>query len=188
MEITGSKVKLREKSLDDVHDDYEWHRDPELAHLDGIFPTKLTFEQYLGSYSRGMRYFRTATRHVFAIETLSGIHIGNCACYDIDEDTGEAELGILIGNRECWDKGYGADAVALLVNHDFEKTKLKRIYLKTLEDNRRAQSCFKKCGFVPYVTMVMDGSPFVLMEISRRTWKKRQAEKEKKTQKPDVQV
>jgi hypothetical protein len=36
MEITGSKVKLREKFIDDAHDDYEWHRDPELAHLDGI--------------------------------------------------------------------------------------------------------------------------------------------------------
>ncbi len=99
MEITGSKVKLREKFFDDAHDDYEWHRDPELARLDGISPTRLTFEQYLSNFSREMRYFRTATRHVFGIETLGGTHIGNCAYYDIDEGAGETELGILIGNR-----------------------------------------------------------------------------------------
>jgi len=181
MEIIGSKVKLREKFLDDAHDDYEWHRDPELARLDGISPTRLTFEQYLSNFSREMRYFRTATRHVFGIETLGGTHIGNCAYYDIDEGAGEAELGILIGNRQYWDKGYGADAITIIVNHVFQKTKLKRIYVRTLEENRRAQSCFKKCGFVPYVTMVMDGSPFVLMEITRKVWKKRQTESEART-------
>jgi len=180
MEIKGTKVKLREKKFEDAHDDYIWHRDPELAHLDGISPTKLTFEQYQSNYARELRYFKTATRHVFAIETLDGFHIGNCAYYDIDEDAGETELGVLMGNREYWDKGYGADAVNLLVNHVFQKTKLKRIYLKTLEENERAQACFKKCGFVPYVTMMMGGSSYVFMEITRKAWKKRQEEKEAK--------
>lgn len=180
MEITGRKVKLREKKLEDARDDYEWHRDKELAHLDGISPTRLTFEQYLSGYAREMRYYETVNRHVFAIETLDGIHIGNCAYYDIDEDAGEAELGILIGNRDYWDKGYGMDAVILLVSHVFRKTKLRRIHLKTLEENKRAQSCFKKCGFVPYVTVMSDGSPFVCMEITRKQWQKRQTEKEAK--------
>ncbi len=177
MEITGSKVTLREKSLADAHDDYDWHRDPELAHLDGVSPTRSTFEQYSANYAREMRYFKTDSRHVFAIDTLNGVHIGNCAYYDVSEDDKEAELGILIGNRAYWDKGYGADAVCLLVSYAFTKTKLKRIYLKTLEENKRAQACFKKCGFVPYVTMETGGLAFVFMEITRRTWQKRQAEK-----------
>jgi RimJ/RimL family protein N-acetyltransferase len=183
MEIKGTKVKLREKKFEDAPDDYTWHRDPELAHLDGISPTRLTFEQYQSTYARELRHFKTATRHVFAIETLEGVHIGNCAYYGIDEDAGETELGVLMGNREYWDRGYGADAVNLLVNQVFQKTKLKRIYLKTLEENRRAQVCFKKCGFVPYVTMMIDGSSYVFMEITRSSWKKRQEEREAKNQK-----
>jgi RimJ/RimL family protein N-acetyltransferase len=177
MEITGNRVRLRKKSLEDARDDYDWHRDQALAHLDGISPTKLTFEQYSDNYAREMRYFKTTSRHVFAIETLDGLHIGNCAYYDIDEDNRETELGILIGNREYWNKGYGADAVCLLVSYIFKKTRLRRIHLKTLEENKRAQECFKKCGFVPYVTLDMDGSSFVLMELTHRAWQKRQAEK-----------
>jgi RimJ/RimL family protein N-acetyltransferase len=178
MKIIGNSVILREKAVEDAHDDWEWQRDPELAHLDGTVPTKLTFEQFLPNYQREMRYFTTVTRHVFGIETLSGIHIGNCAYYDINPELGETELGILIGNREYWDKGYGADAINSLIGHVFETTGMKRVYLKTLEVNKRGQTCFKKCGFIPYVTMVMDGSAFVFMEITKRAWKKRQAEAE----------
>jgi RimJ/RimL family protein N-acetyltransferase len=181
MELIGKKVRLREKLLSDAHDDYEWHRDPELAHFDGIAPTKLTFEQYSENYAREMRYFKTTSRHVFGIETFEGLHIGNCAFYDIDEDLRETELGILIGNREYWSKGYGADVVSLLVRYIFEKTRLRRIHLKTLEENKRAQESFKKCGFIPYVTMQTDGSSFVLMELTYRAWLKRQSEKEAET-------
>jgi RimJ/RimL family protein N-acetyltransferase len=180
MELIGNRVRLREKSLKDACDDYSWHRDKELAHLDGILPTKLTLEAYSENYARDMRYFKTETRHVFGIETLEGLHIGNCAFYDIDEDNRETELGILIGNREYWNKGYGADAVSLLVDYIFKKTRLKRIHLKTLEENIRAQESFKKCGFVPYVTMQTDGLSFILMEITYRAWQKRQAEKTEK--------
>jgi RimJ/RimL family protein N-acetyltransferase len=178
MEIIGKKVRLREKLLSDAHDDYGWQRDPELAHFDGIAPTKLAFEQYFENYKREMRYYKTASRHVFGIETLDGIHIGNSAFYDIDEDLRETELGILIGNREYWNKGYGAETVCLLVDYIFQKTRLRRIHLKTLEENKRAQESFKKCGFVPYVTMQTDGFAYVLMEFTYRAWMKRQSEKE----------
>jgi len=178
MKLNGKKVVLREKTPEDAFEDYDWQRDPELAHLDGISPTKMTFEEYQAKYMREMRYFVTGFRHFMAIDTLEGIHIGNCAYYGMDEEETETELGILIGNREYWNKGYGEDVVTTLVSHVFETTELKRIYLKTLEKNKRAQACFKKCGFVPYVTMVLDGSSYVFMEISRKMWKKRPAEKE----------
>jgi ribosomal-protein-alanine N-acetyltransferase len=174
MQLTGNRVKLREKSPDDVRNDYEWHRDAELAHLDGIVPTRLTFEQYAANFAREMRFFKTAYRHVFGIETLEGIHIGNCAFYDINEDTREAELGILIGNRAYWSRGYGADVVCLLVDYVFSQTRLRRLRLRTLEENIRAQVCFKKCGFIPYVTMETNGLSFVLMEITHRAWQKKQ--------------
>ena len=173
--IIGSKVILRNKKLADAQDDYTWQTDPELARLDATPPLIATFTQYLSDYASELRY-SFSTRRSFAVETLDGKHIGNCVYYGINEAKGEAELGIMIGNRGYWDKGCGADAVTTLVDYIFRQTNLKRIYLKTLDWNHRAQKCFKKCGFTPYGHMTRDGYNFLLMEINRKQWEERQAE------------
>jgi RimJ/RimL family protein N-acetyltransferase len=170
---TGSKVKLREKKLADVADDYAWFTDAELAELDAAPIPTTTFPEYLAEYTSDLRYPPTI-RHQFAIETKEGKHIGNCTYYGIDSDKGEAELGIMIGDRDYWDKGYGADAVSALLEYVFEKTKLNRLYLKTLVNNKRAQNCFAKCGFTPYGHLKKDGYSFILMELNRQEWEKRQ--------------
>jgi len=48
--------------------------------------------------------------------------------------------------------------------------------LKTLDDNDRAQRCFKKCGFAPYGHRNRDGFYFVLMELHRKQWEEQQVE------------
>lgn len=175
--ITGSKIKLRDKSLSDVRNDYLWQTDSELVRLDAVPLLTTSFPHYLLDYTSELRY-PTPTRHPFAIETLDGKHIGNCVYYNINEAKDEAELGIIIGNRDYWDKGYGTDTVATLVSHIFLQTNLKRLYLKTLDWNHRAQKCFKKCGFTPYGRLGKDGHNFVLMELHRKQWEeKRQTER-----------
>jgi len=173
--IIGSKIILRDKKLADAPDDYTWRTDAELAQLDAAPLLTTTFAQYLSDYTSQLRYL-PPTRHQFAIETLEGQHIGNCVYYDVNETKGEAELGIMIGTRDCWDKGYGADAVTTLVSHIFQQTNLQRIYLKTLDSNSRAQKCFQKCGFTSYGRLVKDGFSFVLMETHRKQWEKQQTE------------
>jgi RimJ/RimL family protein N-acetyltransferase len=171
--INGSKIKLRAKRLSDAREDYTWHTDHELARLDAASVSTTTFPQYLAEYASELRY-PSPLRNRFAIETLEGEHIGNCTYYGIDPAKGEAELGIMIGNHGYWDQGYGADAVATLVNHIFQETKLNRIYLKTLDSNTRAHRCFQKCGFTAYGELKRDGYSFVLMELTRQEWQKRQ--------------
>ncbi len=171
----GSKIKLRDKRLDDALDDYAWQTDPELTGLDAAPRLTTTFSQYLADYASELRY-PSPTRHRFAVETLDGKHIGNCTYYDINETKSEAELGIMIGNRDYWDKGYGADTVTTLVNYIFRQTNLNRIYLKTLDSNTRAQKCFTKCGFIPNGHLVKDGFSFVLMEIYREQWEAHETE------------
>ena len=173
--IAGSKIKLRRKKLADAPNDYAWQTDPELAELDAASLPTISFQQYLSEYTRELRY-PSLTRERFAVETLDGKHIGNCSYYSIDETKDEAELGIMIGDRNYWDNGYGTNTVITLVNYIFENTKLNRIYLKTLVSNTRAQKCFKKCGFTPYGHLRRDGYNFVLMELSRKQWLKQQAE------------
>jgi len=121
--INGNKVRLRSKRLADARSDHTWQKDPELARLDAVTPVSLTFDEYLPEYAGELQY-PSPSRRSFAVETLDGKHIGNCVYYNIDEAKGEAELGIMIGDRDYWDKGYGADAVAALINHIFQRTKL----------------------------------------------------------------
>ena len=76
----------------------------------------------------------------------------------------------MIGDRDCWSKGYGADAVNALLGHVFDGVGLKRVYLKTLLSNTRARRCFQKCGFTPYGQISRNGHDFMLMEIRREDW------------------
>jgi len=170
--ITGEKIKLREKKLSDVRNDYRWQSDPELAELDAA-PTLITsFSIYLLDYA-SVLHQHDHYRFPLAIETLEGKHIGNCTCYDINEKKGEAQIGVMIGDRDYWDKGYGADAVNTLVDHVFNITHLNRLYLKTLDWNKRAQKCFSKCGFSPCGQLKRNGHNFVLMELKHEQWEKR---------------
>jgi RimJ/RimL family protein N-acetyltransferase len=175
--ITGSKIIIRDKKLSDAKDDYSWRIDPELAYLDAAPVMKISFGRYLSEYMSELHY-PSFTRHQFAIDTLDGKHIGNCLYYGINKAKGETELGIMIGNRDCWDKGYGAEAVISLVNHIFQRTNLRRIHLKTLISNNRAQKCFLKCGFTAYGRQSSGRFRFLLMELHRKEWEKQQAELE----------
>ena len=167
--INGNRVVLRDKTIDDARNDYTWESDPELARLDATSPISYSFARYRSNYGEELRNPYAASCR-FAIDTLDGKHIGNCAYYNINERNGETELGIMIGDRDYWNKGYGVDVLATLLAHIFETTRLKRVYLKTLADNYRAQSCFRKSGFKPYVRLVRDGHDFLFMEINRREW------------------
>ena len=173
--ITSTKIRLRNKRAADAHDDYNWSHDPELARLDAAPLLAASFPQYLMDLTSALRY-PSSTSQQFAVETLDGKHIGNCSYYNIDKTKGEAELGIMIGNRDYWDKGYGTDVVTTLVSYIFRHQKLKRIYLKTLTSNARAQKCFKKCGFIPYGRLNRDRHSFVLMELHRKQWEERQTD------------
>lgn len=171
--ITGNKIILREKNLAHAFDDYTWATDPKLAQLDAAPVLTTTFSRYLADYTDELRSLSPTSRR-FAVDTLDGKHIGNCSLYNVSETKSEAELGIMIGNRDYWNKGYGTDTVTTLINHIFGQTNLNRIYLKTLESNIRAQKSFQKCGFTSYEHSVKDGYSFVLMEIYRKQWQEQQ--------------
>lgn len=172
--IVGSKVILREKRLGDAWDDFNWATDAELSYLDAAPILSITFTQYFAEYAHELR-ISSSTNRRFAVDTLDGKHIGNCSFYNVDEDNGEAELGVIIGNRDYWDKGYGTDTVRTLLNYIFCQTNLKQVYLKTLRSNNRARQCFLKCGFTPYGHMDRDGFSFSLMRVHRNQEQEQEA-------------
>jgi RimJ/RimL family protein N-acetyltransferase len=171
-EVTrGRRVVLREKRPSDAENDYAWRSDPELARFDAARP----YEDELA--------YPSPFRHTLAIEDHSGRHIGNVMYYNIDHGRSEAELGITIGVREYWGKGYGSDAVRTILQYVFTKMALNRVYLKTLDWNKRARRCFEKAGFVAFGTSRRGGHDFILMEV-RREWLELPPEDSKETSVP----
>lgn len=169
--ITDTRIRLRFKRLSDAKDDYTWQTDPELARLDAAVPLDMSYQQYLAEYTFELCY-PSLHRHEFGIDTPDGIHIGNCVYYNVNQVESKTELGIMIGNRNYWNQGYGVEAVKALLNYIFTKTKLERVYLTTLNWNIRAQKCFRKCGFKDCGQMSRDSYTFLLMAIHRDEWEK----------------
>ena len=167
--IKGKIVRLRPKTMEDAENDYRWQTDPELSDLDAITPLSLSFADYLIEY-RDMLKHSSEFRRQLAVDTSEGQHIGNCVWYNIDRVGREAEVGIMIGERDYWNKGYGTDTMLALVDYIFRHTNFKRVYLKTLEKNLRAHKSFQKVGFIPNGHLQRDGYEFQLMELPRTLW------------------
>ena len=166
--VRGVNVLLREKQLDDALNDFRWRTDTELTRFDAARPLTMTYQEFLTLYREELLY-PSPYRWSLAIEDNEGHHIGNIMYYNIDTLRQEAELGITIGEERFCGRGYGTEAVRLLVVHLLRQMSFRRVHLKTLAWNRRAQACFEKVGFSRYGRTHRGDDGFILMEI-RREW------------------
>ena len=167
--IKGDLTILREKRLEDAATEYEWRTDEELAALDATTPLRISYSSYIRLIEDEISH-PTPWSKRFVIETHDGKMIGTCMYYDIDNIRGQAELGIMIGDKNYWNHGYGTDVVTALTSHIFDTTPIKRIYLHTLTWNLRAQKSFEKCGFVSVKQTRRSGYDFILMELLKAKW------------------
>ena len=81
------------------------------------------------------------------LEKTSGRFIGNIEL--MDPKDGEGELGIGI-TAKMQDRGFGSEAVAAFTQYVMDQLGLKRVFLRTNPNNRRAIHVYKKCGFREY--------------------------------------
>ena len=177
VELQGARVLLRDKRVSDAEQDYIWRSDHELARLDAAYPLTMNYDRYVKIFQDQLRY-PTPGSHHFGIDVSDGNSdgefvgkfIGNCMYYDLDSINREAELGIVIGDRDYWSGAYGYDAVVTLLDYMFTERNLKRVYLHTLQWNDRAQKCFSRCGFNLVREVRRMGQDFLLMEVLRDDW------------------
>lgn len=146
--IYGKRLRLRAVERGDVPKFHEWVNDPEVTRgLSMYIPFSLTDEEnwFESLAKRDMR------EKPLAIEMRKGKSwrlIGNCGTFGIDDVNRSAELGIMIGEKSEWNKGYGAEAMTLLLMHGFETLNLNRIFLRVYTENVRAVRSYEKAGFV----------------------------------------
>ena len=76
--------------------------------------------------------------------------IGNCGLKEISAVNRTATLGIFIGEKEERNKGYGVEAIKLLLDYGFNYLNLHEINLEVYAFNKRAIKCYEKVGFKEY--------------------------------------
>ena len=161
----GDLVRLRDKRIDDAENDFSWKSDPELAAFDGAIPYQGTIKNFRDNVSRDLRE-RTIYRKTFSVEdNQSGSHIGNVMYYGYDPLRREAEIGITIGNKKFWGRGYGREIMSLMLTVMQSRLALSKVYLHTLSWNERAQGAFKAAGFQKVGEVVRGGQTYHRMEV-----------------------
>lgn len=146
MTTSKNPVTLRPSTPEDDKFFSAWSKDPEITALDPPTPVL--------SYN-----------NMLSIE-VDGKLIG--ACYLYSYSWRKIELGIRIGDKDNWDRGYGTHAVNLLTDFAFKNYPVDTVVLKVLLNNDRARECYKKCGYVEYAHIVIDSLHYVQMCINRK--------------------
>lgn len=86
--------------------------------------------------------------HVWRIDAADGTPIGQIELTEIHPLQRRAEMHMLIGADGVRSRGYGSEAVRVLLDHAFRNLQLRRVTLIVDADNPRAMRCFEKAGFV----------------------------------------
>ncbi len=73
--------------------------------------------------------------------------IGNTSFMNIEWANRSAEIGIFIGEKSCWNQGYGREAMRLMLKYGFETLNLHRIFLRVFEHNVRGIKAYEHAGF-----------------------------------------
>ena len=141
--LKGSKVILRPGADSDIYYLLRWYNDGELNRLAGWSSTRVTPDKLRYNIARSFGYDPMN----LMIDNEEGIPIGTIQLYNFNEQDKSCKLGIRIGDRNYWSKGYGEDAVKTLLEYAFMKIDIFRVTLKVYEYNERAVKCYLKCGF-----------------------------------------
>lgn len=155
--------ELDQKDWKRVHNHF---RDPEISYLNGTPPNRMPLwflKRILKADSQ------RPDRATYGIFDERDDYIGTIELYDIRYD--HATLGIIIGEKTQWNRGYGPEAIKALLGYAFGKLHLEKVRLSTFSDNARAQAAFKKIGFAE-VRRVSSGNGRIdiHMEIPKKLW------------------
>jgi ribosomal-protein-alanine N-acetyltransferase len=120
-----------------------WLNDPDVTRFSNQssqIHTKDSCIDYLDSHHNSGNMFWAI------IEVREGYgHIGNINAI-VDKKFQVADLGILIGEKQLWGKGYGLEAWLLAVDYVFSNTSVSKITGGTPLNNKAMISIFRKAG------------------------------------------
>lgn len=175
MELIGKNIRLRPLQKSDLLKMVGWNIDEELQNfVDCTLPDNLFHLERWYLENVPDRHYQ-----IFAIETLDGCLIGDMELDHICWSKRETELRIRIGEKEFWGRGFGSEAVSLVLNYIFQAKNFFRVYLRVYDFNQRAINCYLKNGFRPVGLLHRNEKGWkdiILMEV-KGSWHQRNYQK-----------
>jgi len=141
----GKKIILREYRKDDVEKLWGIMNEEEFKkNAASRIPYPFTFNDIEEDFNKISGYKEA---YDFAIESIDeGKYIGECGIKSVDWKNRRTEIYIFL-SESYTGKGYGTDAVMLVLNFIFNEMNLNKVKLTVFSFNKRAVKCYEKCGF-----------------------------------------
>ena len=145
----GKLVRLAGIDPEEVSQSFsKWNRDSEYKRLLDTDPPRLHSVKATKDWLEKHFEENQTSTHWFAIRTLEDDRLlGDIDLSVVDWGSRDAFVGIGIGEREFWGRGYGTDAMELILRYAFAELNLRRVSLTVFEFNQRAVRSYEKAGF-----------------------------------------
>jgi diamine N-acetyltransferase len=143
--LKGEKVIIRALCRNDMGHVTKWLNDPDTI--------KYLYSRCMyGTCIESMEEWfdvliKMTDSKIFIIETFDNKVIGMINFNTINREWRNAEIGIIIGEKDEWGKGYATESIRVLIEFGFNRLNLHRIYLHVAEANTGAVRCYEKLGF-----------------------------------------
>ena len=144
LNIVGDRVALGPRRRELLPLYLKWINDFEVLRTLGAPLRPMTMEaeeQWFNESSRA----EDASFTIYERSTLRPI--GNTGFHELSLAHRQATFGILIGEKDCWDQGYGTEATRLMLDYGFNALGLHNIMLTVFSNNPRALRAYQKAGF-----------------------------------------
>ena len=137
--LTGEDPETRAKV------EVRWERDTEYHRLADGDPAQLWSEKKMKEWME--KRLERQNLHEFSIRSLADDRLIGAVGLSVDWPRRDSMVGIAIGERDLWGKGYGTDAMRLVLLYAFTELNLRRVTLATHGYNTRARRSYEKVGF-----------------------------------------
>jgi ribosomal-protein-alanine N-acetyltransferase len=146
-EIQGEFVTLSPFETAQISNDHlQWLRDPEVVRFLEVRHNPVTLVS-ISEYVEGV--LNSDHSYLFRIlEAATRKYIGNLKLGPIDRNNLVAELGIMLGDKSVWGKGYGADSLISVSRFAFRQLGLRKLVAGVNELNLGSIRLFEKSGFL----------------------------------------
>lgn len=148
--LHGKRIRLRAAEREDITAFLRWVNDADVTENLFLVSPMSRFEEEQW-YDAMME--KPTSEHVLVIEVRDPSPnddyrpIGTCQFHNLDWRNRSAEIGIMIGEKTFWNRGYGTETMRLLLVHGFDTLNLHRIWLQVYEKNKRGIRAYEKAGF-----------------------------------------
>ncbi|MFW6293014.1 MAG: GNAT family N-acetyltransferase [Spirochaetota bacterium] len=140
--LVGKRCYLSPINVDDAERYCEWLNDMEVARTLSLAPMNIS----LGAEREALERLSREHNYAIVLEDSDEL-IGNCGLIDLNHRDRACEIGIFIGSKDYWGRGYGPEAMQLLMQYAFDYLNIRTILLRAYSFNERGIAAYRKLGF-----------------------------------------